>query len=405
MMVAERRAWIFLNQIADLGPMRFHRLLHAAQSAEAILKMSVLELQQAQVSDQVAQAWFEAFRKSGIWKAADAELDYEIQRKFRIVTEIDADYPERLKELSDRPPVLYVKGHWPVPEGVVIGLVGTRRASSYGLRAAEVLTEGLVGQGVVTVSGLAIGIDTQVHRTTLNKEGITVAALGHGFGFLYPKENRRLAEEIVDRKGALVTEFAYQSPAESHHFPRRNRIISGLSRGIVVIEAGNHSGALITARYAAEQGRDVFAVPASIFQGSHSGAHRLIKEGAKLVESAEDILEEYKPLPPLWGKVGMGGVVDPCMNPPPPSRQTSGESPAVRRPPSLSTRGEEAIESLDLSAFEKKVYEKLSAGPFSVDDLAEQLQSPFDQLASTLLSLELKGFIKNLPGQRYVANN
>ncbi len=316
--------------------MRFHRLLHAAQSAEAILKMSVSDLQLAQVeADQVAQTWFGAFRKAEIWKATDAELEYEIQQKFRIVTEIDADYPERLRELSDRPPVLYVRGSWPVPEGVVIGLVGTRRASSYGLRAAEILTEGLVSQGVVTVSGLAVGIDTQVHRTTLNKEGITVAALGHGFGFLYPKENGRLAEEIVERKGALVTEFAYQSPAESHHFPRRNRIISGLSRGVVVVEAGNRSGALITARYAAEQGRDVFAVPANIFNGHNTGGHRLLKEGAKLVENPQDILDEYQM--------------------PDPRRQIESEN---------KTAAVQNVSMRDLSVHKKKVYEKLSGGPF-----------------------------------------
>src|SRR5262249_24968109 len=156
--------------------------------------------------------------------------------EFRIVTELDADYPDPLRELSGRPPVLYVQGHWPLPNRLALGLVGTRHSSPYGEEVAETLTIELVEKDVMTISGMAAGIDTVVHRTTLNKEGQTVGALGHGFQYEFPRSNRNLFQQMRE-KGTLLTEFPFEAPPEASHFPRRNRIISGLSRGVVVIEA------------------------------------------------------------------------------------------------------------------------------------------------------------------------
>ncbi len=382
-MTSERRNWIFLNRVLGLGGLRFHRLLEIAKSAEGILAMTPLELSGADVDARQVESWRHSFRNPNLWKAVDMELEREAKGEFQIVTELDEGYPAALCELSDRPPVLYLKGAWPLPGADAIAAVGTRKASPYGLKIAATLTEGLVGQGVSIISGLALGIDTVVHQSCLNKEGSTVAVLGHGFAHLYPKENKRLAEQIAENKGALVTEFPYDSPPEAFHFPLRNRIISGLSRGVVVVEAGERSGALITARYAAEQGRDVFAVPGNVFMSGSVGTHRLLKQGAKLVETAQDVLEEYRgaDYERVLGRLAAAKI---AMDSPP---KKVGSDGAV------------------LNNKEKTVYDKLICEPSSVDELSDLLKVPVDQLANTLLSLELRGLIRNLPGQRYVANN
>jgi len=291
-------------------------------------------------------------------------MNSELGQEIRSVRWEESDYPACLRELPDRPAVLYVKGCWPLPaHEVMIGVVGARRASPYGLEAAQHVTSGLVRRGVVTISGLASGIDASAHRATLQERGWTVAVLGHGFGYQFPKENAPLFEEI-ERKGTLVTEFPFDTPPLAQHFPQRNRIISGLSRGVVVVEAGEHSGALITARCAAEQGRDVFVVPGTIFSPQSRGCHRLIKEGAKLVEKAEDILDEY-------------GLVS---TDPTPSREVGD----------------------GLSAPEQELMNHLSHVPLSIDELVELSGQSVNRLAEVLLALELKGRIQSVPGQRYV---
>ncbi len=307
-------------------------------------------------------------------------MNSEPKRDFRQVTEQDAQYPQALRELTDRPPVLYIKGRWPLPETGLIGIVGTRGASAYGLEATERLTIELVRQGIVTVSGLAAGIDACAHRTTLQEGGWTVAVLGHGFGYRYPKKNEPLFDEIA-KKGTLVTEFPYDTPPQSCNFPQRNRIISGLSQGVLVVEAGHRSGASITARYAAEQGRDVFVVPGSIFSAQSRGCHHLIKEGAKLVETAQDILEEYSLSSPN-ASVGDPSLVSNNMMD---SRLRGNDS--------------------GLTPSEKELLKALSSTPLSVDELVEITHQPVDRLAEVLLSLELKGRIQAMPGQRYVAHN
>jgi DNA processing protein len=363
--VDERVCWIFLNHIPELGPVRFHRLLQVARSAEAILRLSVAELQAAEVSEEVAQRWARAFQDLQVARTVEKELAWSAQGRFGIVTELDADYPAALRELIGRPPVLYYKGKWPLSQVRTLALVGTRRPSSYGIAVAQRLSADLVAQGVRTVSGLACGIDTCVHRSTLDAGGFTVAVLGCGLGQVFPRANVQLQKEIGER-GLVVSEFPYEVEALAEHFPQRNRIISGLSEGVVVIEAGWHSGALITARFAAEQGRDVFAVPGSVFSPTSLGCHRLIREGAKLVETVSDVLEEMSAdkleRSPLQG--------------------------APKRPEGL-------------NAIEEKVFAQLSEDPMTVDQIALSVDLSFEQLANALLSLELKGIIRNVPGQRY----
>ena len=313
-------------------------------------------------------------------------MNSEPRGEIRQVTEQASDYPAALRELADRPPVLYIKGRWPIPESRRIGIVGTRRATAYGLDVTQSFTQDLVNEGVVTVSGLAAGIDACAHRVTLQGGGWTVAVLGHGFGYRYPKENGTLYDEIA-RQGTLVTEFPYETAPQASNFPQRNRIISGLSQGVLVMEAGHRSGALITARCAAEQGRDVFVVPGSIFSPYSVGCHRLIKEGAQLVESAQEILEEYgwarsSSFPPVSGGEPMG--------PPPEPAGDDGKR---------ATAGNDIGE---LSRAEMDLLKLFALVPLSVDELVELSGQSVDRLAEALLTLEIKGRIQHLPGQQYL---
>lgn len=341
--------------------MRFHRLLEKAKSAQAILDFSPEELQSAQVSFATALEWKRAFRDPLQWKRTDEELERASSGEFQILSENDENYPLGLRSLVDRPPVLYVKGKWP-PWTSAIGLVGTRYPSDYGIDMAQSLARQLSRCQVVTVSGLALGIDGAVHQATLEAKGFTIAALGHGLKYQYPRANRRLFEKIPEQ-GCLVTEFPFGQEATAGHFPRRNRIISGLSQGVVVIEGAMTSGALITARYAAEQGKDVFAVPGRVGDPRAAGPNHLIKEGAGLVEGVRDLLHDAK--------------------------EMIGEN-------TSNFRAEEKFEGL-----EAEIMQELRRNPAAVDELAFKLRRPVDQLAGTLISLEIQGKIRQKTGQRY----
>src|SRR6185312_4929696 len=197
-MNAEAYAWIFLNHLPELGPMRFHRLLSAAQSAEAVLRMAPRELSEAAVvTEEIAAAWKAAWQEAGFRARVDREVERFLRGEYRILTELEADYPPALRELMDRPPVLYVKGRWPLSERLRLGVVGTRRPSPYGIRAAHQLAGALAAEDVSVISGLAVGIDRIAHEAALNAGGETAAALGHGFAHLYPMQNRQLFERMA----------------------------------------------------------------------------------------------------------------------------------------------------------------------------------------------------------------
>jgi len=358
----ERLAWIFLNRIPHLGTQRFHRLLAHARSAVGILSLTPAELEVAGVRSGLAEFWHAAFQDREIWRKAEEDAKRSESGEFLALTEIDEQYPDRLREVVGRPAVLYVKGIWPPPRAKAIGLVGTRKPTAYGEWMAGQLTRDLVLQEVVTVSGLAAGVDAVVHRETLQNGGYTLGVLGHGFQYRYPRDNHPLYEQIL-KSGAWVSEFPYETPPEAMNFPRRNRIIAGLSDGVVVVEAGVRSGALITARYAAEQGRDVYAVPGRAGEELTRGCHRLIKEGAMLVESVEDILG--------------------------PGSRVSGPVP-------------EGIQTVKtLSNEEKTILNALKLDPQSLESLTAQTGLSIDRLAGSLLSLELQNLIRVFPGQHY----
>lgn len=299
---------------------------------------------------------------------------------FTVLPLEDERYPERLRTISDPPPVLYCDG-LPEPEDrLAIAVVGARQATSYGIRVTEALARDLSYLGFTIVSGMARGIDAAAHRGALAARGRTIAVLGCGLDVVYPPEHDRLRAEIA-RSGSVMTEFPPGTRPLASHFPRRNRILSGLALGVVVVEAAEGSGSLITARLALDQGREVFAVPGPLDAPLSRGPHGLIKQGAKLVETVEDIVEEL--LPQLEG-----AAARPSRRPTPPN----------------SLPGLEEVAGLnlsDLSADEKCVLAFMTREPMTIDALTESAGLPAPIVAGALLELELKEVVRQMPGQRY----
>ncbi|MBI3809000.1 MAG: DNA-protecting protein DprA [Nitrospirae bacterium] len=300
----------------------------------------------------------------------------------KLVAIADDGYPAWLRAIADPPAVLYCDGQIEPRDRQAIAIVGARQATPYGLRATETLARELSGAGFTIVSGLARGIDAAAHRAALEAGGRTIAVLGCGLDVTYPPEHGRLREEIAG-SGAVLTEFAPGTPPWASNFPRRNRIISGLSLGVVVVEAAEDSGSLITARLALEQGREVFAVPGSIDAPLSRGPHGLLKQGAKLVETVDDIVEEL--LPQLELPLTLPAPLTHC------SRRAMGAP------------GEGKFSDLPgLSAVEQVVLAVMSRDPLHLDDLTERSGLTPAGVAGILLGLELKDIARQLPGQRYV---
>lgn len=279
--------WVALNRVKGIGPARFKLLVDAFGTAEAAWAASPAAWQEAGLDARTAASFDQQRRRI----VPEAEL--ERLRKLRVgaVRLPDADYPRLLREIPLPPPVLYVRGQLKSADELAVAIVGTRRATVYGRQATERFASELAAQGVTIVSGLARGIDTHAHAAALDAGGRTIAVLGCGPDLVYPPENAKLAARIVEQ-GAIVTEFAPGTQPDAGNFPARNRLISGLSLGVLVTECPDDSGALITARFAGEHGRDVFAVPGNITSRASAGANRLIQDGAKLVLDAGDILGE-----------------------------------------------------------------------------------------------------------------
>ncbi|KJR46828.1 Rossmann fold nucleotide-binding protein Smf [Desulfosporosinus sp. I2] len=286
----------------------------------------------------------------------------------QMITPDEIDYPRLLAELADAPPLLYYRGRLQgSAEGLAI--VGSRRATSYGKAVARVLARDAVARGIVVVSGLARGIDTAAHQGALDGGGVTWAFLGCGLDRIYPLENRKLAEGILER-GALISEFVPGSPPNAAHFPARNRLISGCSRGVVVVEAAERSGALITVDFALEQGREVFAVPGPIFSEVSRGPHHLLRQGAKIVEGIEDICSEL----PL-GSHYVGQI-----------------APAKKPAPDIPSSDQE----------HESILGQLSDVPLHIDQITIHSKLPVSSISLALLELQLSGKVIQLPGQHYV---
>lgn len=363
----ETEARVLLSLHPKIGPVRFARLLERFASASAALAAP----REAWESLEGVGGAAAAIRRelAALGPALEKELAAVRRAGYRTLTGADADYPEAVRSLRDAPPVLYLWGTLRPRDQWAVALVGSRSASPYGRAVAERLARELAQAGVTVVSGLARGVDAAAHAGALSGGGRTVGVLGSGFSRFYPPENRRLAERMAEN-GAVVTEFPLESPPDATHFPRRNRLIAAFALGVVVVEAREKSGALITARLAADQGKDVFAVPGSIFSPGSRGPHRLLREGARPVESAEDVLEEIHALSEL--------INAPRSTPPAPGRPG------------------------DLPPGSRRLLAVLTEDPVGIDALAARAGlSPAD-VATGLLHLELSGWARELPGKNYV---
>ncbi len=364
----ERQAWIALNMVPGIGPLTFHALLARFGSALGALAASDADLGSVHG---IGPKVIHSLRTHGEEAAAKREEVRARDLGVEILTGLDSQYPTLLSQIPSKPPVLYVKGDLRKEDEASVAIVGSRRSTAYGREVAERLSAELAGCGLTIVSGMALGIDTAVHRGALRAGARTLAVWGSGLDVPYPPQNRKLAEEIP-RSGAILSEFPLGAAPVSGNFPRRNRIISGISLGVVVVEADERSGALITANFASDQGREVFAVPGSIYLQGSKGCHRLIQMGAKLVESAEDVLEELR----------LGKRL-------PYKAAPAAESGGKENGKALS-EGEEAL-----------LYGILSDQPLHIDELIDRTGIPAGRVASVLMSLEIKGYCRQERGKRF----
>jgi len=351
--------WIAFNRIPGIGPARLASLIDTFGSVQVAWHASEEQLQATSLDRRTLRTFLKrrgSIQPQALWEQVQ-------EQGIQVLTWDDPDYPTNLQQLENSPPVLYVRGELKEEDLWAVGIVGTRRASAYGREVAHNMVSELARNRVTIVSGLALGIDGLAHQAALDVGGRTIAVLGTGVDHIYPSQHKNLAEAIIER-GALVSEYPLKTPADAKNFPARNRIISGLSRGIAVIEAGRRSGALITARFAAEQGRDVFAVPGSILHTGSVGCNMLIQNGANPLLSADDILEQLN-LKRIYEQQSV--------------RQTVSPAPQ-----------------------EATLLNFLSHEPLHIDDIVRDSQLASFQVSSLLAMMELKGLVRQASTMNYV---
>jgi DNA processing protein len=372
------REWIALNMTPGVGPRAAAKLLERFGSAEGVFGALRSELERLRLRPEAVESI--ALRDRHEEAARELERVRAIGGADVLVLD-DGSYPALLREIADPPITLYVRGSWAAClEAPCVGVVGSRRCSTYGQNVAVALARELASRGVTIISGLARGIDAAAHRGALEAGGRTVAVLGTGIDEVYPRDHRKLADEILEKGGALVTQFPLGTPPVAENFPYRNRIISGLSLGVVVVEAAENSGSLITARLAMEQNREVYAVPGNITSRNSFGTNFLIKgAGAKLVQQWQDVVAEFPPevaariLPPEVKEKGAG------------KRKTDAPLPS------------------DLSEPERAVLKLISADEAAhIDALAESSGLAVSELTGVLLALEMRELVRQLPGRCFV---
>jgi len=311
--------------------------------------------------------------------ALEKELELLERHGVRLVPFFSDDYPFPLKHLeADFPPLLWIKGTYMRQDVLAVAMVGSRRCSHYGKEQARRLAASLTGMGFTIISGLARGIDAAAHRGTLRAGGRTIAVVGSGLANIYPEDHAGLAQEISN-DGALISELPMMTPPRAGNFPPRNRLISALSLGVLVVEAGARSGSLITASWAGQQGKQVFAVPGNVDSPTSHGCHRLIRNGAILAETAEDVVD------------GLGPLGEPLDLP-------------GRTPTAEESRTVRDARVMALNGRERQIFDLLSSAPAPMDSLIAQMGLPASMVSSTLLTLEIKGLARKLPGNRYVRN-
>jgi DNA processing protein len=351
--------WIAFSRVPGIGRVRLNRLLDAFGDLAAAWRAPASGLRAAGLDEKPLTA-LQTLRSS---LNPEIELDKLDEAGVHALTWDDPSYPARLKEITELPPVLYVKGGLTREDDLSIAIVGTRKATAYGREATAHIAGGIARARVTVVSGLARGIDTEAHKAALEAGGRTIAVLGSGLDIIYPRENARLARQIAEQ-GCLLSEHPLGTPPDAGHFPRRNRILSGISRGVLVVEADLVSGAQNTVQHALEQGRDVYAVPGSIFSPASRGANRLIRDGAKPVTGPEDVLDE----------LNVAAVAQQL----------------------------EMKALLPASETEALVLRHLSAEPVHVDEVRRATGLAAAEVSSALAMMELKGMVRSMGGMNYV---
>lgn len=355
----DKRYWIGFTLIKGIGAVRFQRLLERFGDAESAWGAAPAELAQAGLSLKLIERIVAVREKVELDRIWD-----QIQTKgIQVLTWLDESYPRRLKEIEQPPPVLYLRGEL-IPEDTwAVAIVGTRRVTPYGRQVTEEIAAFLAANGVTVVSGLARGVDAIAHSAAIKAGGRTLAVLGSGVDRIYPPENRAIAEQIFEH-GAVLSDYAPGTPPESSNFPPRNRIISGLSMAVVVIEAGETSGALITAEFAAEQGREIFAVPGNILAPQSKGTNKLIQRGALPLLSASDIMQALN-----LTRVGQHKA---------------------------------AQKTLPADDVEAKLLAAIGDEPLHVDEIRNQTDLPVEKVSATLVMMELKGMVRQVGNMHYV---
>jgi len=356
-------ALLKLLSVQGVGSFRVRQLIGHFHDPETVLSASIQELCQVAGVEKITA---ESIRKGSDPSYVDDQFESAEKLGVKLLSFWDEDFPDYLKQIHDAPVLLFYKGRIEFIKQGGIAIVGTRNATQAGRRTTETFAREMVHHGVPVISGMARGIDTAAHKGVLSSGGTTIAVLGSGLDIIYPHENRQLFESISE-SGLVVTEFPMHTEPINSNFPKRNRIISGLSDGVVVVEAGLKSGALITAYLALEQGKEVFAVPGNIYNSQSKGCHHLLKQGAKLVENSREILEEFK----QWI-------------------------------PSDHDSATNQVQPDSLTEIEKKVWNILSNEPVHIDILVKRANTTTAEALSVLLGLELKGFVKQLSGMMFI---
>ena len=364
--MTESEARLILNMLPGIGSLTFKKLLGHFKKAVLVLKATDKELESCGLPRKVAESFKQRLDSVDLKK----ELGLIEKARAEVIFLDSPSYPKLLKEIFDPPQVLYVKGKLD-PKALNIAVVGSRLASIYGLKIAEQFSYQLSSLGITIVSGLARGIDSAAHRGALKAKGRTTAVLGSGLNCIYPPENKKLFEEISE-SGAVISEFAMSTGPLAGNFPRRNRIISGLSSGVVVVEAAKRSGALITAGFALEQGREVFAIPGKADSPTSWGTNQLIKDGAKLVDNIEEIISDFEIGVKIWSKN---------------TKSENGKNIA-----------------LTLCEEEQAILKTISHEPINFEEISKICDIETPAILATLTKLEIKGLIKQLPGKIFILN-
>jgi DNA processing protein len=395
MLSNETISLIHLNLIQGVGLKTVQVLRDVFGSAERALQATPDELRKI---DGLSPAICDLLIRKPVLYPIERELELIDEYGCQVLTLYDAAYPSRLKEIDTPPLVLYIRGELILDDSLSISLVGSRNAKDYGRKVSYQLSYQLAQRGLTVVSGFAKGIDTAAHRGALEAGGRTIAVMGNGLSVIYPAANRNLIEKI-EASGALISEFPIAVTPKPRNFPRRNRIISGLTLGTVVVEASNRSGALITARLATEQGREVFAVPGEIFSELSMGTHKLINDGAKLISTVDDLLNE---LPQHALSQVQLPEVESSQEPPVEKNDTKFAAP---QPPSEVQQPVQSVPPPDLTPDEKTVFEAIEVPSSHIDTIIRTTQLPIGLVSSVLLMLELKGIVQQLPGKQFTKPN